>query len=237
MKKRLMVSLAVLIFIGATAAATSYAANEITIWIHGKKVSSDVPVKIENGMTIVPIRSIAEMLDQSVQWDQTTQTVTIDDKNKTSLLERMVIQRGVDIFIADHPEDDGYWQAANQAILYNLTTLYNAAYRGLYNNAPERKNANEISLLADSEASQEGTAASSHIYIRLQRLAYVPEAGENAPASKDIIFYTDTNNPNDLNIAVQDPTNLQEWTVYQVSNYGDWLKKEIDIYIRGTRAM
>ncbi|MBE9914230.1 copper amine oxidase N-terminal domain-containing protein [Paenibacillus donghaensis] len=219
----------------------AYAAEGVSIWIHGKKVSSNEPVKIENGTTLVPLRVIAESLNQNVQWDPITKTVSIDEKKKSLKTERMVVQREKDIFVAENPENAEIGQDANRAFIYNLTTLYNKAYRGLLSSNldadTEVKTADQLSFIKESEATREGSALSSSTYVRLVRPSYVPETGENAPASKDILFYIDSKKPEDLHIAVQNPKKLQEWRVYKVSDYGKWLQKEIDIYVYGSRGL
>lgn len=219
----------------------AYAAEGVSIWIHGKKVSSNEPVKIENGTTLVPLRVIAESLNQNVQWDPITKTVSIDEKKKSLKTERMVVQREKDIFVTENPENAEIGQDANRAFIYNLTTLYNKAYRGLLSSNldadTEVKTADQLSFIKESEATREGSALSSFTYVRLVRPSYVPETGENAPASKDILFYIDSKKPEDLQIAVQNPKKLQEWRVYKVSDYGKWLQKEIDIYVYGSRGL
>jgi len=56
----------------------------VEIWIgkkegkvNGKTVILDVPPQIFQGVTMVPLRFIAENLDCNVQWDATTQTITL----------------------------------------------------------------------------------------------------------------------------------------------------------------
>lgn len=48
-----------------------------TALIDGRQVELDVPPKIENGRTLVPLRFIAENLGYEVEWDQLTQTIYI----------------------------------------------------------------------------------------------------------------------------------------------------------------
>lgn len=238
MKKMGIYITAALLILGT--ANVAYATDVITILIHGKKISSET-AKIEDGTTLVPLRVIAEGLNQDVYWDPKTKTVTIDEKKKSSSITGMVVQRDQDIFVTEHPENSGKGQEANQAIIYNLTTLYNDVYRGLLttdlDNEISVKTSEELGFVKYSEATQEGSVSSSYAYVRLKKSSYVPQVGENAPASKDILFYVDDKKPEDLFLAVQDPKKLKEWKVYKVKGYGSWLQKEIDIYLRGSRGL
>lgn len=60
--------------------------GKIKLWIdqyvaevNGEKVEIDVPAKIINSKTMVPVRFITEKCGYNVEWDDTTKTVTIDD--------------------------------------------------------------------------------------------------------------------------------------------------------------
>lgn len=97
---------------------SAYAASGLTILIHGKKETSDISARIENGTILVPLRVIAENLDQNVQWDPKTNTVTIEEKVKQSGIERMIVQRDKDIFITYNPESSDNDFTADQARLF-----------------------------------------------------------------------------------------------------------------------
>ncbi|UNK17125.1 copper amine oxidase N-terminal domain-containing protein [Paenibacillus sp. N3/727] len=236
--KKMGLSIAALLILGAVNVA--YAADVVTILINGKKISSEA-VKIENGTTLVPLRVIAEGLNQNVNWNQQTKTVTIDEKEQSSLITGIVVQRDKDIFVTEFPEISSTGQEANRAIIYNLTTLYNEVYRGFLTTDVESdirvKTEDELDFIKYSEATQEGSVSSSYTYVRLNKPSYVPQVGENAPASKDILFYVDDKKPEDLFLAVQNPKKLKEWKVYKVKGYGSWLQKEIDIYVYGSRGL
>lgn len=238
MKKMGLSIAAALLILGAVNVA--YAADVVTILIHGKKISSEA-VKIENGTTLVPLRVIAEGLNQNVNWDQKTKTVTIDEKEQSPLITGIVVQRDKDIFVTEFPESSITGQEANRAIIYNLTTLYNEVYRGFLTADVESdirvKTEDELDFIKYSEATQEGSVSFSYTYVRLNKPSYEPQVGENAPSSKDILFYIDDKKPEDLFLAVQNPKKLKEWKVYKVKGYGSWLQKEIDIYVYGSRGL
>lgn len=46
-------------------------------FVNGEKKALDVPAKIVEGRTFVPVRFIMEALDSGVEWDQTSYTVSI----------------------------------------------------------------------------------------------------------------------------------------------------------------
>jgi len=51
-------------------------AQEIKVLVNGSTVTFDQPPIIENGRTLVPLRAIFEALGATVEWEQSTQTVT-----------------------------------------------------------------------------------------------------------------------------------------------------------------
>ena len=55
--------------------------NNIMI-INGVEVESDVAPKIVGDRTLAPLRIIAETLKMEVDWDETSQTVIIDESDK-----------------------------------------------------------------------------------------------------------------------------------------------------------
>lgn len=237
MKKRWVTAGAALLVLGAVQIA--HAADGFTLKIHGKTVNTTEQVKIIDGKTFVPLRVIAENLQQHVKWDSETKTVTVEEKEKS--IERLVLQRGKDIFITPNPENADVAKDANRAFLYHLTTLYNEVYRGLLSTDLEAdttvKTTDQIPVLKSSETTKEQTAKTSSFFVRLVQPAYVPQPGENAPAAKDILFYIDEKSPSDLQIGVQNPKNVKEWKIYKVKSYGDWFKKECDIYLRASRGL
>jgi len=234
-KKWIAIATAMFIF---TVVNVAYAADEITILVHGKKISSGA-AKIENGTTLVPLRVIAENLDQNVQWDPKTKIVTIEQKEKQSDIERLVIQKKKDIFVMDGPEDLEE-NKASEALINNLQTLYNEAYRGFLSvdmAEPEIRTEDAMSFIKDSLTTKEGSVETSYNFVRLVQKPYIRQTGENAPSRKDIIFYIDSKNSKDLYMAVQNPEKLKEWGIYRLDDYGSWFLKEIDVYLWPSRGL
>ena len=53
------------------------ASDNISIIVNGERVQTDAPPFIQNGRTLVPIRTVAEALDFYVDWDSSTQEITL----------------------------------------------------------------------------------------------------------------------------------------------------------------
>ncbi len=57
--------------------------GENEMFINDKEVALDVPAKIVNGRTLLPLRAISENLDAEVKWDSETKTIDIKTDNST----------------------------------------------------------------------------------------------------------------------------------------------------------
>lgn len=77
MRKYIIVLLTVLMLL--TAATVAQAAPSVIL--NGQSMTFDVPPTIENGRTLVPLRTIFEALGAGVQWDGSTQMVTATKAN------------------------------------------------------------------------------------------------------------------------------------------------------------
>lgn len=54
---------------------------------------------------------------------------------------------------------------------------------------------------------------------------------------QDLLFYVDADSPDLLRMAVQNPEQPAEWTVYPVPGYGDRFGKELDLYLCLSRGL
>ncbi|CAG5091951.1 Putative uncharacterized protein [Thermobacillus xylanilyticus] len=127
------------------------------------------------------------------------------------------------------------------ALTKHLQSLYWLVIRG-YAMAPGDKaevvHEDEWPFLSTSESAEEdGIAADSRTWARLVQNPVLPEPGVNEPRHKDLLFYPDPESPDVLWIAVQHPERLSEWTAYPASGYGEWFRRELDLYIRLTRGL
>jgi hypothetical protein len=58
----------------------SFAAPAVKLWVNGAEIHSEVPAQIIDGSTMIPARALAEALGAKVAWDQTSQTVSIENE-------------------------------------------------------------------------------------------------------------------------------------------------------------
>jgi len=73
--------------ITGTPPATPPPTQEIKVLVNGTAVAFDQPPIIENGRTLVPLRAIFEALGATVEWEQSTQTVTAVKDDITIILK------------------------------------------------------------------------------------------------------------------------------------------------------
>ena len=79
-----------------------------------------------------------------------------------------------------------------------------------------------------------GNTDGKNLWIRVINVPYFPEEGVNELGHKDIMIYQEGK---DAYFALQDPENLEMWTIWQLPDYGVWLEKEIDMYLRVTTGL
>ena len=65
-----------LVFVMLFSFAFTVNAQDVSVYINGEKLEFDVPAKIVNGRTLVPMRKIFESLGAVVTWDNPSQTAT-----------------------------------------------------------------------------------------------------------------------------------------------------------------
>lgn len=146
----------------------------------------------------------------------------------------MLVQRGFDRF------DTKVFENAEKALIHHLTSLYNGAYRGLLTDLDREASvvtSDKLQFLGPGAKGKKDELSEHHVHIRLIQPSYIPQTGENAPAVKDILFFVDEREPDDLLIGAQNPLNLDEWKLFKVKEYGKWFQKEVDLYIRSTSGL
>jgi len=74
--KRLLIPLLICITLITSAVFASAQTDQIQVILDGEVLSFDQPPTIENGHTLVPLRSIFEALGADVKWEQSTRTAT-----------------------------------------------------------------------------------------------------------------------------------------------------------------
>lgn len=90
--KKFLCTLLSAAMITAAAASPSFAADDISVTLDGRKLSFDVPPQIINERTMVPLRAIFEALGADVDWNQATQTVT---SSKDDITIRLTIDSNI----------------------------------------------------------------------------------------------------------------------------------------------
>ena len=117
----------------------------------------------------------------------------------------------------------------------SLNTLVWMAYRG-GDIIAEDLLADEDAYIAESIQVLEGSDEVEHdVWVRIVQEAVESESGSiGQSAHKDYIFYRQGE---DAYIGIQSAENNELWTVIKMDDYGDWLEKEIRIYIRMTTGL
>ncbi|MBP1992559.1 hypothetical protein J2Z66_004168 [Paenibacillus eucommiae] len=77
--KKVLITLTIFI-LAMSVGVGAYAATKLTLVVNGEKITNADP-KLIDGVTYVPLRAVAEMLDASVGWDGNTSTVTVTGKD------------------------------------------------------------------------------------------------------------------------------------------------------------
>ncbi|GGD49120.1 copper amine oxidase N-terminal domain-containing protein [Paenibacillus nasutitermitis] len=66
-----------------TVSATTYAAAPDKIFVKGEQIQSEVPLIVDKGRVLVPLRTITDSLGASVEWNQESKTATIRKWSET----------------------------------------------------------------------------------------------------------------------------------------------------------
>jgi hypothetical protein len=106
MKKKVVLSLALVIIIMASIALGAYAASDIKLFINGKQIKTDI-VNV-NGSNYVPLRVVSESLGADVKWDSVTRTITITSNGKSITTYDAILNFATE----KYPETAAHIQAA-----------------------------------------------------------------------------------------------------------------------------
>jgi hypothetical protein len=144
-------------------------------------------------------------------------------------LRKIIFHRGSDKLTETHDEAS-FYEVFKPLITDTQNLLYIAQRggAGIDDSRREEKLAKDIEVLADSDdGSQLG-----YSYFRLEYPPYIPEPGQNGLGYQDLILYEDPQNKEDAYIGIQNPKQLDKWTIIALPGYGQWLNKELDIHLR-----
>ena len=78
MKKKIVLSLGLIVILVASIAIGAYAASDIKLWINGKEINTDI--QIVNGSSYVPLRVVSDNLGATIKWDGINRKITISGK-------------------------------------------------------------------------------------------------------------------------------------------------------------
>ena len=100
----------------------------------------------------------------------------------------------------------------------------------------EDLSAEDNSYISESDKVLEGSEeVEDHVWIRIEQEASIPQEGSLGQAShKDYILYVQGE---DAYVGVQSAEDTELWTILEMTDYGDWLGKEIAIYVRMTTGL
>ena len=77
--------------------------------------------------------------------------------------------------------------------------------------------------------------AEDNVWVRVVQKEFVPEEGTFGQiAHKDYLFYRQGE---DAYVGIQSAENNDLWTILKMADYGEWLEKEIRIYVRMTTGL
>ncbi|MGE5423652.1 MAG: stalk domain-containing protein [Ignavibacteriales bacterium] len=83
--RRLWVCLLMVALVLCIGISDLYADNTYTVIVNGKQVDCNGYIQVVKGRLVVPLRSISEALEATVNWDQANKRVVITSKEDTSL--------------------------------------------------------------------------------------------------------------------------------------------------------
>lgn len=124
----------------------------------------------------------------------------------------------------------------SNGLVSDVQDLLWIAYRGGAGIDPakaEERNTKDLEIVQESNES----IVTEHTWIRLFYQPYKPPQGMNDFGHQDIMVYSDPQNLHDAYLAIQDPDDQLKWKVFPIPEYGSWLQKEIEIFLRLTTGL
>lgn len=85
MRKKIMLSIGMIVVIAASIALGAYAASDIKLMINGKEIKTSI-ITVD-GFSYVPLRVVSETLGADINWDSVTRTITITSKTTIEALD------------------------------------------------------------------------------------------------------------------------------------------------------
>jgi hypothetical protein len=142
MKKKVLLTLAIILGLAAAFGAGAYAATKYTLLINGKKVDADV--RVINGTTYLPLRTIGTLLGAKVGYNASTHTITVD----TGTTQQIKIPAGVTSYTAGDfvffdlivkQDEFGGWDVSVEVGNNGTTTVEGAVFTAIFYDADENR--------------------------------------------------------------------------------------------------
>lgn len=193
-----------------------------------------------------------EQNDDTNQQIEDTNTTASDDINApesveaASDLDSRIEEKCIGIMICREDEVECYYflPDTNEDFINSFSRLDWIAERGGAGTQSEyiTPDQNALSIIEKSSGITENeliyeqtylklTGINTETWIRLIYEPYMPESGIGSFPHKDIVFATMTDKE-DAFLARQDPENPDIWEYMSLPGYGQWLQREIDMFVR-----
>lgn len=190
-------------------------------------LSITLPACTKNGRQSSKVESGGSPSNNSPRSSQ--QISASDGTSKLTPMEkqivRLVVKRGADLFTFDDLSG-----LRDSGLISDIQNLLWVAPRGGAGLQPQVRHVDSKELGGILEKGDE--MKDSFCSVRIVYEPYRPKQGMNNIAHKDVIIYIDPDNINDACLGVQNPDNREEWGLYCLPDYGKWLGKEVDLFLR-----
>lgn len=115
----------------------------------------------------------------------------------------------------------------------NLLWISSRGGAGIESNSVKQ----DASKIAEVQDSGKDSPTSDSVWARFSYDPYIPASGENNWAHKDVMLFVDSGNAQNAVLAIQDPKELNKWSLVTLPGYGNWLKKEVDVLLRMAKGI
>ncbi len=185
----------------------------------------DVIIKTDemHGFTECGIEDL-EWLQYESDWEDNGQSANDSAENQNDV-ETVFVNRHGDVF---NGEGD------TAGIMETLKAFEWLVPRSSGECIADNLSAEENEFITESNKVLNGSEkAEDRVWIRIVQNSALPTEGSTIP-HKDFIFYVVGE---DAYVGIQSPEDNDSWAIWKMPDYGDWLAKEINIYIRMTTGL
>lgn len=165
-----------------------------------------------------------EWVQYESDWEDNGQSANDSAENQNDV-EAMFVNRHGDVF---NSESD------TAGVMATLKAFEWLVPRSSGECIADNLSAEENEFITESNKVLNGSEeAEDRVWIRIVQNSALPTEGSTIP-HKDFIFYVVGE---DAYVGIQSPEDNDSWAIWKMPDYGDWLAKEIDIYIRMTTGL